>query len=482
MKILVGGFVAESNAYVAKPCEIQDFTIISGDAIANTLSIRELALQQDITLVPALFASGAGSGRVSLDAFQYILNQFLKSVKQHLHEIDGIFLFLHGASNVIDLEGGSGELCILREIRKIIGPYMPIAMVTDPHGNLCQEYAQHCNIIRTLRHSPHTDKKETHVIVFNALLDLLRNRRILHPEYRKVPILLGGERCVSLDEPLLSINKLLNEIEEDPRVMCCSYHIGYLRHDDPKCGASVIVVPYQSEDQAYAAQKADEIASYVFNKRKEFHFTGYACDPEEALQAMLDFNGSPCFLTDSGDNVTAGSPGSNTTVLKQVLELSNFNHKQILFASLTDKQLCDRVLAYTNIGDTIDFELGAELDDLSAKVSLRGTLISKGNLHRHFLDEAVLGTCYNIKLEQYPITIIVADYAVSFAILSQYERAHVDLHNFDLIIVKQGYLYPQLKAIAKHYVMSLTNGACMQRTELLSYKTVMRPIYPLDDM
>lgn len=481
MKILIGGFVAESNAYVARNCEIQDFTIITGDAIGEALSIRELAQQKDVQLVPTIFASGAGSGLVCFDAFTYILNQFTKGVKQHLHEIDGIFLFLHGASHVIDLEDGSGELCILREIRKIVGPYMPIAMVNDPHGNLAQDYADCCNIIRTLRHSPHTDKKETHAIVFNALVELLTHRRIIHPEYRKVPILLGGERCVSLDEPLLSINKLLNDIEDDPKIMCCSYHIGYLRHDDSKCGASVIVVPYRSEDQAYAAQKADEIAAYAFSKRKEFHFTGYATDPEEALQAMIDFDGRPCFLTDSGDNVTAGAPGCNTTVLKQVLALP-IPKKEILFASITDKKLCDQILAHKKIGDVFHFELGAQLDGMSPKVPLKGTLLSKGNLHRHFLDEAVLGTCYNIKLEDLPITISIADYAVSFAIISQYVRANLDINQYDLIIVKQGYLYPQLKAMAKHYVMSLTGGTTLQRTENLTYKTVMRPIYPLDDM
>ena len=35
MKILIGGLVAESNAYVAKPCEIQDFVIQTGEDIAH---------------------------------------------------------------------------------------------------------------------------------------------------------------------------------------------------------------------------------------------------------------------------------------------------------------------------------------------------------------------------------------------------------------------------------------------------------------
>lgn len=482
MKILIGGFIAESNAYVEKPCEIQDFTIITGDAIADRLYITEIAKEENIGLVPCFFASGAGAGRVSYDAFDYILKQFIKGVKQHQHEIDGLFFFFHGASNIIDLEGGSGDHALIREIRKVVGPYMPIAMVMDPHGNLSQEQADNCNIIRTFRHSPHTDRNEAHQIVFKSLIDVLRTRRVIHPVYRKVPILLGGERCVSTDEPLVSINKLLNEIEADPRIMCCSYHIGYLRHDNEKCGAAIIVVPYNPEDIDYANEKADEIYKYVWNRRHDFHFTGYADDPEPALDAMIQFDGKPCFLTDSGDNVTAGAPGANTTVLKQVLALENFNNKEILFAEITDKNLCDNYFESKNEGDYVEFDIGAQLDKLSEKVHLKGTIISKGDLHNHYHDVKVVGTCWTVKLDNYPVTVIIGNKHVSFAEREQYEWANVEMDNYDLIIVKQGYLYPQLKAMAKHYVMSLTEGACMQRTERLIYKKVIRPIYPLDNI
>lgn len=481
MKILIGGFVAESNAYVADPCEIQDFTILKGDAIIERLYLNDL-INEDIQVIPSFFASGSSAGCVSYDTFDYILKQILKAVKNHQHEIDGMFFFLHGASNVIDLEGGSGEHAIIREIRKIVGPYMPIAIVMDPHGNLSQEQADNCNIIRTFRHSPHTDRKEAHQIVFTCLIDLLQNRRNIHPVYRKVPLLLGGERCVSTDEPLVSINHLLNEIEADPKIMCCSYHIGYLRHDNAKCGASIIVVPYSIEDTEYAAEKADQIYDFVWAKHKEFKFTGYADDPEPALQAMLEFNGSPCFLTDSGDNVTAGAPGGNTTVLKQVLALNDYHEKNILFAEITDKPLCDKYLYNKSIGEHIEIDLGLDINELSSKVHLCGTIISIGDLHNHYHDVKVVGKCWTVKLDDIPVTVIIGNRHVSFAEREQYEWANVDLDSYDLIIVKQGYLYPQLKAIAKHYVMSLTEGACMQRTERLVYKKVMRPIYPLDNI
>ncbi len=480
LKILIGGFVAESNAYVEKLCEIQDFAITTGDAVADLLYVRELAKECQVELVPSLMAYGGGAGCVSKDAFDYILNQFKKVVQARKHDIDGMFFFFHGASNVTDLEGGSGDHALIREIRRIVGPYMPIAMVMDPHGNLSQEQADNCNIIRTFRHSPHTDRKEAHQIVFRALVDLLNTRRVIHPVYRKVPILLGGERCVSTDEPLISINRLLDEIEADPRIMCCSYHIGYLRHDSDKCGAAVVVVPYNPEDRAYAEEKADEIYDFVWSRHREFHFTGCADDPQPALAAMMETGGGPLYLTDSGDNVTAGASGRNTFVLRQVLALDDFRGKNILFAGIQDKELFDSVLSKRNVGDHVEFLLGAGVDELSAKVPLSGTILSFGELHHHYHNEAVVGACCTVKLDHVPVTVIVENFPVSFAERYQYECANVDMDAYDFFIVKQGYLYPELKGLAKRSIMSLTDGATMQRTERLTYKMVMRPIYPLD--
>lgn len=482
MKILIGALLAESNAYVKQDCEIQDFTILKGPGMADKLYISELARENDVELIPSLHASCMAAGVVDFDTFDYLRKKFIQAVKEHEHELDGIYLFLHGASHVRGLPGGSGDHYLLNEIRKVVGPYMPIAVLCDPHGNLAQDYVDQCTILRTFRHSPHSDRDVASQTVFRCLLDVLKDRRPIHPVYRKVPILLGGERCVSADEPLCSINKLLDEIEADPRILCCSYHIGYLRHDSEHCGAGIVVVPDRPEDTEYAKQKADEIYDFVWARHQQFHFTGNASEPEEALRVMLEFDGSPCFLSDSGDNVTAGAPGVNTTMLKQVLALNDFHNKSILFAAICDPQLCATVLANKKAGEPVTLTLGANLDAHSAPVSISGTVISTGNLHRRYGDEAVAGQCWTVKLDNVPVSVVIASAAVSFSEREQYEKANVDLDGYDLIIVKQGYLYPELKAMAKHYVMALTDGACMQRTEKLIYKKVSRPIYPLDEI
>ena len=482
MRVLVGGFIAESNVYSQKMTEIQDFNITTGEDMIDKLNIRDIAKDNNTELVRSIYASAGGCGMVSYDSFEYILKQFKKAVRKNLGKLDGMFFFLHGASYIEDLEGFSGDHYIIKELRKIVGPYLPIAVVCDPHGNLCEEYAKNCTIIRTFRHSPHTDRNEAMQITFKALVNVLQNRREINEVYRKVPILLGGERCVSTDEPLVSINKKLNEIEADPRILTCSYHIGYLRHDSSKCGAGIMVVPNGPEDEEYAKAKADDIYDFVWARHKEFHFTGYADEPDVALDAMIRFDGSPCFLTDSGDNVTAGAPGENTYVLKQILNLKDYNNKQILMAMIVDKVLCDTYLKAKKINDHLSFDIGGSNNWFKEKVHLEGTLVAIGDLHRHYHEAKVVGTGYTIKIDNLPVTIVVGDAPVSFAERIQYEWCNVDMDAYDLIVVKQGYLYPELKAMAKHYVMSLTDGACMQRTEKLPYKNVKRPIYPLDNI
>ena len=165
-----------------------------------------------------------------------------------------------------------------------------------------------------------------------------------------------------------------------------------------------------------------------------------------------------------------------------MLNLKDYHNKKILFAMLVDKLLCTTYLKNKKINDHVEFEIGGKNNWFKEKVKLQGTIISIGDLHRHYHEAKVVGTGYTIKLDAIPVTVIIGDEPISFAERIQYEWCNVDMDAYDLIIVKQGYLYPELKAMAKHYVMSLTDGACMQLTEKLSYKYVSRPIYPLDNI
>ena len=100
MKVLIGGFVAESNARVKEYCELTSFMLKTGDEVAKALYVDDLFAAEGIEVIPAIYADGRAGGIVAKEAFDYIANQFIKAVKEHQHELDGMFFFLHGASPV----------------------------------------------------------------------------------------------------------------------------------------------------------------------------------------------------------------------------------------------------------------------------------------------------------------------------------------------------------------------------------------------
>lgn len=481
MKVLVGHFNSESNEHSYQKMGFDNFIFKYGEESIDAMGIRDIFENNDIDIIPSIFANGHPGGLITKDAFDFILSRIKHCLEENLNEIDGIFLYLHGASKVQDLEGGSGEHKILETIRKITGPYLPIAVVMDPHGNLSESFVNNTNFIRCYRHSPHTDILETHRKAAALFVDLLKNKRYLTPVYRKVPIIIGGERSVSTDEPMVSINKYLDEQEKDERILSTSFHIGYLRHDGDKLGCSVIVVPSDESYTDYANQVADEIYDFVLSRRYQFHYHGIVDTPEKALQRAISHQGRPVFLTDSGDNCGAGADGYSNYVLRQCLNLEDFNNKNILVAGIIDQKAYPLIVG-KNVGDKVEIDLGMDLDRQSKKVTVRGMITSKGVVSKDYANHPEIGSAITIKLEDYPISVVVERESVSYTELEQFQYSNIDISNYDLIIVKQGYISPDFKKLGSFCIMSLTDGSTNQRSEKLVFKRIRRPMFPYDNI
>ena len=478
MKILVGGFVAESNEHVNHFTKLENFVLKYGSDVVDSLYIKEIADRENIDIIPALYADGRGGGVVKKEAFDYIQNTMLEFVEKHYREVDAIFMFIHGASHIESY--GSGDHALIKSIRKIVGKHLPIAIVSDPHGNITEDFTKYTTIHRTFRHSPHVDRPDTHHLVFEMLVKLLRKRQNILPAMRKIPVMVGGERSVSTDEPMVSINKFLDTIEKDERIMAASLFIGYVRHDSDKCGAAAVVVPATEKDQSYADACAQKIYDYVISKANEFQFHGTALELDEAMNSAIAQESGPVYITDSGDNCTAGAAGYDTMVLREFMNRTDLGNKRILFACIADPNSVQNYLSQKNIGEAVDFKLGMDINEYSRPVQIVGEITAIGKLHHHYGDTDSIGRSFTVRLADYPIDIVVAEYAISFAEENQYKKANISWDEHAITIVKQGYLYPDLKARATYYVMALTDGATNQRTERLDYKLIRRPMFPYD--
>ena len=206
--------------------DITNYVITVGEDCIYKMQVEDIFADAGIEVIPSIYATAGASGVIQKETFDYIEACFLRAVREHQAELDGIYLHLHGASEVEEI--GSGERHILAAIRQIVGPHLPIAICCDPHGNLCREYVESTQIIRSYRESPHTDSLDTMCKVASMLCELVKAWENIHAVYRKLPLILGGEQSVSTDEPVKSINQYMDELEKDPRIRSASWHVDYI--------------------------------------------------------------------------------------------------------------------------------------------------------------------------------------------------------------------------------------------------------------
>ncbi|MEG0076189.1 M81 family metallopeptidase [Anaerorhabdus sp.] len=484
-KIMVGQFITESNERNPKMNDVNTYDIQFGDECIDKMQIRDIFEDSGFEIIPSIYAVSGASGVCKRNTFDYIESCFVETAKEHRDELDGIYLMLHGASKVEGI--GSGDHHILWALREIVGPYVPITVACDPHGNGCKEYIEQTTAIRSYRESPHTDARDTWRKMAKMCIELVNDRQNIHSVYRKLPLILGGEQSVSADEPVRTINIHMDDIERnDPRVRSVSWHVGYLRHDTAVAGCYIVVVPQNTEDQEYCEKVADDLAKYVWDKRNEFHYTGTTAKPDEALNLALKCEGKPFVITDSGDNTTSGSTGWNTYVLRQFLALDNLK-KKVLFASICDPKCYDSILDVAS-GEDTTINLGVNYNDLSSSVTLDVTVKSRGNVIRPIAigsDEnaVIFGKAVVVNVKGTNIDIIITNHRQSYAHDAQFRACGInDWKDYDIVIVKQGYIFPELKENCKDYVMSLTDGATPQNTKTIPFKLIMRPMFPIDNI
>ena len=197
----------------------------------------------------------------------------------------------------------------------------------------------------------------------------------------------------------------------------------------------------------------------------------------------LDFEGGPFVITDSGDNTTSGATGWNTFLLRQVLSLPKLE-KSVLFAGICDPKTC-AALQKKAVGEIVQVSLGMGADELSAPVSFTAEIKTQGDVIRvAALGQAeftVMGRCVSLKLTDRPVTVIVTDHRQAYCHAVQFEQAGIaDWTRFAVTVVKQGYIFPELKAAAQGYVMALTDGATPQDTRHIPFKLIQRPMFPID--
>ena len=101
--------------------------------------------------MPLLWTSGGAGGLVTADAYERIAGELVGRLSEAL-PVDAVYLDLHGAMVSEPFEDGEGEL--LRRVRAVVGPAVPVVMSLDYHANVTPEMAEHSDAVLGLPHLP----------------------------------------------------------------------------------------------------------------------------------------------------------------------------------------------------------------------------------------------------------------------------------------------------------------------------------------
>lgn len=465
--IVVGSLRQESNSFSPFCTTCKDFVIATGEEMLGKIEVSGIFREAGYGIIPTLFAYAVPGGKVEEESFLWFKNYILEHIPED-GSVAGVWLYLHGAMEVDNL--GSGEAVLVSEVRRKIGDSIPIAIALDFHANNTDALMDSANIVYGYKTAPHVDEKETQIKTAELLLRCINEGVLPKPVMIRLPLLLPGEMVTTGVEPTRSLMEEVMAVEEKEYILCASFFCGMAWVDSPNSGATVVVVGKNGTHAAY--MEAKYLAGLFWGAREKFHFEEETAEPEEALYIALETKEGPVFITDSGDNVTAGAPGDSIYYLKLLMQKKPEN---VLVAGILDS-CAVRTYMKAEVGDTVRFNLGGEIDPEGEHIKIDGVLKWKGKIFD--ITENMSTECITVKING--IDIIITENRFYFSSTEVIESAGLHIEDYKVIIVKQGYLYEKLRKISERSILAFTPGSACQVIEKYNYRHIRRPVYPIN--
>ena len=326
-RIAVGGFHHETNCFVGVHTDFNYFATVGdrpalsrGDEVLRNLPGRAFGMSGFIAdmgdrheLVPLVWASGGAGGYVTSDAYERIVGEMIGRLSLAL-PVDAVYLDLHGAMCSVDFEDGEGEL--LRRVRAVVGPTVPVVISLDYHTNLTPAMASRTDGMAIYYTYPHVDRPQTGSRAARILTTVLERGQPTARAFRKLPFLIPLNFQCTLVEPSKGI-VAKSAAGEGGDVLDLCYAAGFPPSDLHDCGPGVIAHGY-----AQAAVDAAADALYAHIVGMEPAFSQPLLSPDEAVReamALAAKSTRPVVIADTQDNPGCGGTGDTTGMLEALV-------------------------------------------------------------------------------------------------------------------------------------------------------------------
>ena len=471
------GFLHESNTFLPTPTTYEHFASTSltrGPAVAERWrgAHHEIGgffvglAESRVQAVPCMATFAVPSGAITAQAYERLANELLDSVRQAL-PLDGLLVALHGATASEEYPDADGEL--LRRLRELVGPAMPVVVTLDLHANVSAAMVERSTAIVAYRTNPHLDQEQRG---YEAAMLLART---LTAEIRPVqaletpPMLIQISRQYTASAPARGLYSDLEQVLLRPGILSASVAMGFYYADVEEMGASFLAVA--DGDAGAAGAAAKWMADRAWNRRAEF--TGELPDPATAVREAAASGRKPVVLMDVGDNVGGGSPGDSAVLFAELMRQGVRNGLVILY----DPEAVQQCVG-AGVRGVVELHKGG----IRGRVrTISDGLFRETQIRHGGWGEFDQGVTAVVETEE-EHTIILTSRRMAPMSLEQVLSLGVRPERKNILIVK-GVVAPRAayEPVAGEIVLVDTPGVTSDNPRHFEYRRRRRPLYPLED-
>ncbi len=487
MRILIAMMKHETNTFSPIPADwkrYEDWGVHFGEDARATYegtampmgAYIELAKSIDADIVTPVAAEAMPSGLVTAEAYNRLSDAILDEVR---NGVDAVMLDLHGA--MVSETTPDGEGTLLERIREI-DPDLPIAVTLDLHCNLTDKMASNCTTLIGYKTYPHVDMYEVGLQIGKSLIDSLAGKISPVMSWGNVPVLSQTLCQGTDDEPMATLIRMCREAEQEPGVIAATAFGGFALADIKQSGNSVIVVT--DGDKEKADEVRDRILAKAWELREDFIYKHTPL--EERVAEAKAITDGPVILLDHADNCGSGATQDVMTVIAEILRQGL---EDVAVGAVWDPAAVDQ-MQKTGIGNQITLKLGGKTDmpsigEAGEPLEITGTV--KALTNGEWTVRGPMYTGVNVFMGP---TAVLDTGNMEIVIVSNHHEPW-DQGVFTSVGIQPEYKkYLVLKSrihyragFAKLAKATLTldgKGVTTSDNNLLKYKNIRRPIYPLD--
>lgn len=488
LNVLSAEISHETNTFSIRPTDLQAFRdryLLDGPGAIRSKSDKNTELAglldvgrgHDWTVHHVISAAAGPGGRVTRDAFEALTAPLMEAARKD--GWDGVFLILHGAMATEDHDDGEGE--ILRCLRAIIGPDLPVAVTLDPHANVTRSMCAQAQILVSFTTYPHVDVRATG----RRTAELLHRTMIgdINPVTHRAhrPMLEeanGGRTDIG---PMVERHALARAYEARKGVYAISINGAFPCADIAEVGPTVLVTGEGGAAPHLAI--AEELAQDIWDHRDEALNTYLTAKDAADIARTWRTGGGPLVIADYADNPGSGAYGDAPALLDALLSAKV---DDACFGPLIDPQAAADLQEH-DVGDELSIAIGGKTapEFGGGPLVVTGTLLWKG-AGRVVGDGPILGGQERsfgptAVLRVEGIDILIVSIPHQMLDLQQFRAFGIDPAAKAVVALKSmQHFRAAFAPIAGRIIVCDTGALCTVQYSRLPYAHVPRPMFPLD--